>query len=165
MNRLHNMPDAESVLERVFRLTTVMADAMAEDLADRGLTRARATVITQLHRAGPSTQRQLAAALQVTPRNITGLVDALESAGLANRAPHPTDRRATVVSLTDAGARAATALADDQRALAGFLFTGDDDPDLRALAGSLDRVLARLASPQFAALRQAGVERWPGART
>jgi DNA-binding MarR family transcriptional regulator len=152
---------AEGVLERLFQLTAVMADAMADDLAARGLTRARATLMTQLHRAGPSNQRALAEALRVTPRNITGLVDALESAGLVTRAPHPTDRRATLVALTDAGARAATALADDQRALAKFLFGGDTDRDLAGLAENLDRVLARLDGPDFAALRHAALDRWP----
>jgi DNA-binding MarR family transcriptional regulator len=37
------------------------------------------------------------------PRNVTSLVDALESAGFVARSPHPTDRRATVVSLTRQG--------------------------------------------------------------
>ncbi len=40
------------------------------------------------------TQRALADALQVTPRNVTGLVDALADSGFVERAPHPTDRRA-----------------------------------------------------------------------
>jgi|SRR6266545_400152 len=166
MNRLHNMRQNEGALERLFRLTTIMADAMAEDLAARGLTQARATLMAQLHRAGPSNQRKLAEALRVTPRNITGLVDALESAGLVARAPHPNDRRATLVSLTDAGARAAKALADDQHALARFLFAGDSDRDLARLAEALDRVLARLDGPNFASLRRTALDRWPAtART
>lgn len=83
-----------------------MADAMAEDLAAGGLTRARATLMTQSHRLGPANQRALADALRVTSRNITGLVDGLVEAGPVARSRHPDDRRATLVSLTDAGARA-----------------------------------------------------------
>ena len=41
--------------------------------------------------------------LGVTPRNITKLVDGLESEGLVIRSPHPDDRRATIVTLTAAG--------------------------------------------------------------
>jgi DNA-binding MarR family transcriptional regulator len=156
------MRQAERVLERLFQLTTVMSDAMTTDLATRGLTQARATVIAQLHRAGPSNQRALAEALRVTPRNITGLVDALEGAGLVQRSPHPKDRRATLVSLTDAGSRGATALAEDQSALAGFLFDKNRAGDLAHLAESLDRVLRRLDEPAFATLRQAALDRWPG---
>ena len=41
-------------------------------------------------------------------RNVTGLVDALEGAGFVTRSPHPTDRRATVVSLTPQGTNLVT---------------------------------------------------------
>jgi len=43
----------------------------------------------------------LASALGVTPRNVTTLVDGLEREGFVRRQPHPTDRRATVIELTD----------------------------------------------------------------
>ena len=43
------------------------------------------------------------ATLDVTPRNVTGLLDALEASGHAARTAHPTDRRASLVTLTNAG--------------------------------------------------------------
>lgn len=52
---------------------------------------------------GPQIMSVLSETLGVTPRNITVLVDGLESEGLARRTPHPEDRRATIVELTDAG--------------------------------------------------------------
>lgn len=52
---------------------------------------------------GPQTMGALSQELGVTPRNITVLVDGLEGEGLAERHPHPKDRRATIVALTDAG--------------------------------------------------------------
>jgi DNA-binding MarR family transcriptional regulator len=73
----------------------------------RGLTQARAAVIWQLHELGPVTQRTLSEALRVSPRNVTGLLDALEAGGYAPRGRHPTDRWATLISLTDQGAAAA----------------------------------------------------------
>ena len=152
---------ADGALERLFQVTTVMGDAMAEDLAARGLTRARATLIALLHRMGSSHQRGLADALRVTPRNITGLVDGLEEAGLVARSRHPDDRRATLVSLTDAGVRAAAALAEDERALAGFLFAEHDPSDLARLVEGLDRVLGRLSGPEFERLRRSALDRWP----
>jgi DNA-binding MarR family transcriptional regulator len=152
---------SDDALERLFQVATVLGDAMAEDLAARGLTRARATLMAQLHRMGPSNQRALAAALRVTPSNITGLVDALEEVGLVARSRHPDDRRATLVSLTDAGARAAAALAGDERAVARFLFAGRDRGGLESLVGGLDRVLGRLSSPEFETLRRRALDRWP----
>lgn len=54
----------------------------------------------------PQRQTALAAALDVVPRSITSLVDDLERAGLVAREPDPTDRRATLVTVTDRGGRA-----------------------------------------------------------
>jgi DNA-binding MarR family transcriptional regulator len=49
---------------------------------------------------GPSRMCELRDALGVTATNITALVDALESDGMVERVPHPTDRRATLIQLT-----------------------------------------------------------------
>jgi DNA-binding MarR family transcriptional regulator len=57
-----------------------------------------------LHRLGPQIMSGLSDDLGVTPRNVTALVDALEREGLVRRRPHETDRRATVVELTQEGA-------------------------------------------------------------
>lgn len=158
MNRLHNVSRADDALERLFRVTTVLSDAMEADLAARGLTRARATVVAVLARLGPSNQRALADLLRVTPRNVTGLVDGLEGAGLVVRSPHPEDRRASLVSLTDAGAELAASLADDERKLARYLFGGLDRDDVAAVTTGLDRVLERLAAPAFGELRRRALQ-------
>jgi DNA-binding MarR family transcriptional regulator len=81
----------------------VVGDLMERRLGELGLTPARAEVLWLLNRGGPLTQRQLSQTLRCTPRNVTGLVDPLEAAGFATRNPHPTDRRATLVTLTDHG--------------------------------------------------------------
>jgi len=47
----------------------------------------------------------LAQALRIAPRSATQVMDALAERGLAARAPDPSDRRATRLLLTDAGAR------------------------------------------------------------
>ena len=57
-----------------------------------------------LHRMGPQIMINLSDELGVTARNVTALVDALEKEGLVRRVPHETDRRATVVELTEEGA-------------------------------------------------------------
>jgi DNA-binding MarR family transcriptional regulator len=138
----------------------VLGDAMEHDLAARGLTRARATVIWFLHQGGPMTQRQLADALDVTPRNVTGLIDALQAAGFVDRNPHPEDRRATLVTLTALGRRAAAAMQADRERLANFLFTDLASADRSALVAALERVLARLVDPELDRLRRQARERW-----
>ncbi|UDY22415.1 MarR family winged helix-turn-helix transcriptional regulator [Nocardioides sp. Kera G14] len=47
----------------------------------------------------------LADRLHVVPRSVTEVVDALETRGLVQRESDPTDRRATIVALTDEGRR------------------------------------------------------------
>src|SRR5258705_12445070 len=94
---------ADDAMDRLFDLAVVLGDLMTRRLAKHGLTPARAEVVWLLHHGGPRTQRELSQALKCTPRNVTGLVDALEAAGFVARSAHPTDRRATVVSLTQQG--------------------------------------------------------------
>ena len=95
-----------------------------------------------LHHQGPQTQRRLAEAMKVTPRNVTGLVDALVDTGFVERGPHPTDRRATLVSLTERGTKTMAAMDREHQALAALLF--DDMPDRAAFECGLDHLLGRL---------------------
>jgi DNA-binding MarR family transcriptional regulator len=138
----------------------VLGDAMEQDLAARGLTRARATVIWFLHEHGPMTQRQLADALAVTPRNVTGLVDGLEEGSFVERNPHPRDGRAILVTLATRGHRAAAAMQADRDRLAGFLFDDLSPRDESALVNALHRVLVRLADPELERIRRAARKRW-----
>lgn len=107
-------------------LTEALVVRMSQDrqhgLEHLGLTPARATVVWQIHRRGPITQRALADHLDVTPRNVTGLVDGLEQTGFVTREPHPSDRRAILVTLTAQGRRIAEGLAAGHAELAGLLF-------------------------------------------
>lgn len=138
-----------------------MAEAMERDLRERGLTRARATVISYLHRGGPMRQRDLADALRVSARNITGLLEGLEATGFVARTVHPSDRRATLVALTEQGKAVADAMQTDEQHLARFLFAGVALEDLDRFAATLDHVVGRLREPAFARLRRRALERWP----
>jgi DNA-binding MarR family transcriptional regulator len=155
------MVSGEEFLKRLFQLTVMLSDAMAEDLARRGLTRPRATLLAHLHQQGPTIQSALARALRVSPRNITGLVNGLRASGLVRRSPHPTDGRAALVELTDDGARAAAALARDEREFAQYLFADRTPAELRNLAVGFDQLLARLDDPAYATLRRSALGRWP----
>jgi DNA-binding MarR family transcriptional regulator len=77
--------------------------------------------------------------LQVHPTSVTSTVDRLVRAGLVEREPHPTDGRATVLAITDAGRalveRATAALNDE-----AFTATGLEDDELAELV----RIIALL---------------------
>ena len=84
-----------------------MLDAdMERELTARGLTKARTHVLWVLGGHDGCTQRELSEGVGVTPRTMTGLVDALEETGFVRRTPHPTDRRAIAVTLTPQGRNA-----------------------------------------------------------
>jgi DNA-binding MarR family transcriptional regulator len=54
-----------------------------------------------LYIEGTTTPTELANRLQITTASVTELAERLGRAGLAQRSPHPHDRRKVVVSLTD----------------------------------------------------------------
>lgn len=135
---------AGAALEGLFEVAVRLDEAIDQRLAEEGLTRARAEVIWRLQHGGPMTQRELSEALRCSPRNVTGLVDALEGSGLAARNPHPSDRRATLVSLTRKGTRAATSWQAGYGDLGEDLFADLSLDDVQHLAGTLAHVVARL---------------------
>lgn len=58
----------------------------------------------------------LAGWLQITPRSVTEVVDALEALGLVARRPDPADRRAVLVDLTDQGRQTARSIRSARKA-------------------------------------------------
>jgi DNA-binding MarR family transcriptional regulator len=103
---------------------------MDSGLAERGLTASRAEVIIVLRSTGPLVQRELGRALRCSARHVTTLVDALEADGFVERRSHPTDRRATLVALTEQGAAAAARMETERHeaahaALAAFVMVVD----------------------------------------
>jgi DNA-binding MarR family transcriptional regulator len=136
--------DANGALERLYELAVLLVDGMDRGLGEQGLTRARAELIWRLHRQGPMTQRDLSRMLQCTPRNVTGLVDALEAGDLVVRRPHPTDRRATLVALTQQGVRAAAAWQAGYQDVGVLLFADLASDELARFAATLDTLLQRL---------------------
>lgn len=133
----------EATLDRILELTVLLSRDMADSLGREGLTESRAHVMWQLAQRGPCTQVTLAGHLRVTPRTITALVDALADSGFVTREPHPADRRATLVTLTDRGRRTAQALVDDHRWLARQLFAGLPDDEFGGFETGLRHVVAQ----------------------
>ena len=139
---------ADDAMDRLFDLAVVLGDLMNRRLADHGLTPARAEVVWLLHHGGPRTQRDLSRVLKCTPRNVTGLVDALEAGGFVARSPHPTDRRATVVSLTRHGTTVATDWHRDRDGGTAHLFGDTSATELTTFVTVADRILSSLRAAQ-----------------
>jgi DNA-binding MarR family transcriptional regulator len=133
-------------LDQVLELTVLLHDDMTESLARDGLTTSRAHLLWELRRLGPSTQMALADALKVSARNVTGLVDGLVAGGFVTREPHPTDRRAFLVSFTEHGAAAVKVMEQGQQELAQLLFGGMPTRRFECFVQGLRMVLDRLRS-------------------
>jgi DNA-binding MarR family transcriptional regulator len=111
--------------------------------ADRELSLTTASTIATLDRDGPQRLSDLAVREGVTQPSMTALVTRLERDGLATRGDDPTDRRAVIVTLTDAGrdvllarrTRRATRLAALLDRLAP-----EDRAAVEAAAGALSRL-------------------------
>ncbi len=134
------------VFDRLLEVALLLQEDLTDSFAGTGLTPARTHLLWVLHHAGPSNQQTLAVALSVSPRNVTGLVDALEDGGYVARRPHPTDRRATLVTLTELGTQTMAGMVRDRQAVAASLVDGFDTDRLNRLDSDLATIAARLRS-------------------
>lgn len=82
-----------------------------------GVTPGQLRVLRVLARAeGPVRISVLARRLDVVPRSATSVIDDLETRGHVRREPDPSDRRATLVLLTDSGSAVLDDLAQSRQA-------------------------------------------------
>lgn len=127
--------------------------------AGLGLTAAESRTLTHAARAGAVRQNVLAERIGVEAMTVSNALDRLESLGLVERAPDPTDRRAKLVRLTEAAdsvlAETAAIASDVRRKAAGDLSAAD----WAALLATLKDVRANLqACRDEAAARKEGAE-------
>ena len=103
-------------LMRAHQIALSRAEALLKPF-DITFARYEALMLLHFSRRQSLPMSVLGSRLQVHQTSVTNAVDRLEAAGLVARAPHPTDRRATLVELTPAGlalAEEATAALNDQ---------------------------------------------------
>ena len=97
--------EAMEAVTNVMRVQQILQAAVDESLRPHGLTFARyeALVLLSFSSRDSLPMRMMGERLQLHPTSITNIVDRLEADGLAQRLPHPTDRRTTLVALTPTG--------------------------------------------------------------
>ena len=114
-----------------------------------GTTPARARLLAALRCHGSCKMSKLGALLAVTPRNVTKLVDGLEAEGLVARKPHPNDRRATLLRLTDKGVLVCKESALANHAAVAHLYEHLGPGDRHHLARILRKLLHALGAKGF----------------
>lgn len=133
-----------TILDRLLAISALFQTDMQRAFAGTRLTEARVHALWVLHHGGPSTQQGLSEALGKTPRSVSSLVDGLVSSGYAERAPHPSDRRAVVVSLTEQAQHLMERMQRDHQRLSGQLMDAIDESDRPAFERGVNAVFWRL---------------------
>lgn len=111
--------DGMAAVTSIVRAQQIVLQRIDTVLRPLDLTFARYEILTLLSftKSGSLPMTKMGALLQVHPTSVTSAVDRLESQGFVERLPHPTDRRAVLASITEAGrqrALAATAALNGQ---------------------------------------------------
>ena len=109
-------PSTEGLGDAFGAVAKRLRSASMGSLARFDVTPSQMRAVRVLAHAGGVRSSELAQLLHITPRSVTEVVDALEAKGLAARQPDPSDRRATLVSLTERGHE----LSDEVRRVRGL---------------------------------------------
>ncbi|WP_206426136.1 MarR family winged helix-turn-helix transcriptional regulator [Nakamurella antarctica] len=127
--------ESMEAVTNVMRVQQILQAAVDESLRPHGLTFARYEALVMLSFSSRDSlpMRIMGERLQLHPTSITNIVDRLEADGLAQRLPHPTDRRTTLVALTPSG-RARLTAATSSVLLTDFGFVGLDNGELQLLS-------------------------------
>jgi DNA-binding MarR family transcriptional regulator len=125
----------------VMRAQQILLSAVDGALRPHGLTFARyeALVLLTFARRGRLPMRVMGERLQLHPTSVTNIVDRLQADHLVERNSHPTDRRTTLVTITEAGRqrqKAATVALTD----IDFGFVGLDEEQTAQLSALLTQV-------------------------
>jgi MarR family transcriptional regulator for hemolysin len=126
--------------EALFQLTDVarmMRTYIDQRAREHGMTRAQWGVLLRLERQEGMTQAEMAESLEIQPISLVRLVDRLCEHGLIERRPHPRDRRANRLYLTDKGHTTLVRLAPLGKAVTSEVLASLSEADAAALLRKL----------------------------
>jgi DNA-binding MarR family transcriptional regulator len=93
----------ESLADAFLSVSRKLRETSQETLAPWDINPSQFRALRVLNHHGAIRLSDLSGRLHIAPRSATEVVDALESRGLVERRPDPSDRRATLVELTEHG--------------------------------------------------------------
>ena len=119
---------------------------------EHGMTRAQWGVLVRLERQEGMTQAEMAEALEIQPISLVRLIDRLCEQGLVERRPHPRDRRANRLYLTDKGRDDARAPGPARQARSpATCWRSLDEADVAELLQKLLRIKSNIRRPPASA--------------
>ena len=126
------------------QLGSYLADDFKRRLAPLGMQPRTNAVLVALADHDGQSQRELSARLGVHRNVMVGLIDMLEERGLVARRPHPDDRRAFAVTLTDKARALLPELEERSRQLEDAVTASLTPAERTALLSMLRRLSAGL---------------------
>jgi DNA-binding MarR family transcriptional regulator len=145
---------AHSRREILFQLSDVartMRTYIDQRAREHGMTRAQWGALARLERQEGMTQAEMAETLEIQPISLVRLIDRLCLHGLVERRPHPRDRRANRLYLTEKGHSTLLHLAPLGKEVATEVLASMDEADVADLLQKLLLIRSNL--------RQAAVKR------
>jgi len=139
-------PDPEDLADAFFTVAHGLKRTINARVQHQGLSMARLRVLYQLTATSAIRMGELSACVDVAPRTMTSTVEAMERDGLVRRRPDPSDRRATIVSITEAGRRSFLEGQRQQASAVADVFEALDPAQREALKDVLDSLLQAAAS-------------------
>lgn len=118
-------------------------------LSEREIGYTHARALHLLRCKGPQIMSELGDDLGITPRYVTVLIDHMEGADLVRRRQHPSDRRATLIELTDDGHRMCGATGDEHVQAAAELLRALSPTQQRGLLEAMETLLCELQRRGF----------------
>lgn len=140
--RQHERPGEDAGLPELFwAVARRLRHSSQENLAQWDISPSQSRVILVLGRHERIRLSELSEHLRIAPRSTTEVVDALQEKGLVERQADPTDRRATLVTLTEAGRGILTQLQQARHSNSVALFEPLSDTDRDRLATILRKLI------------------------
>ena len=149
MARQKHLLRIEAAMVELGRMTrSGRADRLRCERAGVEVTGAAQRLIYYLMENGPMRLSELARRTETDPGILTRQVNTIESQGLVERRPDPTDRRAVIVSMSPRGRRIAQRLREVQDEVLGGQLARWTAGDLEQAAGLMEQLI-RDIRPQW----------------
>ena len=148
------------VLVSMLLVVRAFRNKMDEELRKIGQNCARMEIMGAIMNIqGPKSQSDIAKRLRVENATITRMVDILSKEGLVERAPHPTDRRVNLLSISAQGEEVLRKIFAVYDAVRDHVLEGVPEEDYDRLQGIFAGMLARLDVPIDTGIRAKDVAR------
>jgi DNA-binding MarR family transcriptional regulator len=147
---VNRAPDPEDLADAFLTVAHGLKRTINARVQHQGLSMARLRVLYQLTTTSTIRMGELSACVDVAPRTMTSTVEAMERDGLVRRRPDPSDRRATIVSITADGRRSFHEGQRQQASAIADVFESLDLDQRSALKDVLDSLLRAAATADAA---------------